>query len=61
VNLEEEIRRRAYELYERRNGQDEDAAGDWHRAADETSDRYAAAGYLVYTEDGCWWARRPAG
>jgi len=56
VNLEEEIRLRAYELYQERNGQNGDAAGDWYRAVIDVSARYEPAGYQVYTEDGTWWA-----
>ena len=58
VNLEEEIRRRAYELYLGRNGQNEDADIDWWKAVAEICARYEAAGYKAYTTQGCWWARR---
>jgi len=58
VNLEEEIRRRAYELYQQRNGQNGDAEGDWFNALSGVSARYEAKGCKVYTEAGTWWARR---
>lgn len=59
VNLEEEIRRRAYELYLERNGQDGDAEGDWYKAVPEVCAQYEADVYQVYNaEDGCWWAHR---
>ena len=58
VNLEEEIRRRAYEFYLARNGQDGDAKGDWYKAVPEICAQNEADGYQVYTEDGCWWAHR---
>ena len=57
VNLEDEIRFRAYELYLERNGQNEDAYWDWCKAVFEICTRYEAAGYETYTEDKNWWAR----
>jgi hypothetical protein len=39
VNLEEEIRRRAYELYELRGREDGFAEEDWARAEHEVRDR----------------------
>ena len=57
-NLEEEIRFRAYELYQQRNGRNEDAEGDWYIALPEVCARYEAAGYQVYAEAGNWWARK---
>jgi hypothetical protein len=56
--LEEEIRRRAYELYLERGGQNGDAEGDWLKALPEVCSRYEAEGYQAYTENGAWWARR---
>ena len=58
VSLEEEIRRRAYELYLAREGQNGDADTDWYKAVPEICARYQAAVYEVYTEDGYWWAHR---
>ena len=58
VNLDEEIRFRAYELYQQRNDQNGDADGDWYSAVCDISARYEALGCQVYTEDGHWWARR---
>jgi hypothetical protein len=61
VNLEEEIRFRAYELYLRRNGQSEDHYEDWCRAVFEISAQYEADGYQVYRENENWWARKSTG
>jgi hypothetical protein len=44
---EEEIRLYAYGLYERRYGQDGDAAGDWLRSIRELTAHYEALGYRV--------------
>jgi len=58
VNLDEEIRLRAYGLYEERNGQNGDADGDWYKAVVEICGKYEAAGYGTYAETGSWWARK---
>jgi hypothetical protein len=58
VNLEEQIRFRAFELYLQRNGQSENADEDWYRAVVEISAKYEAAGYQVYIASGYWWARK---
>jgi hypothetical protein len=58
VNLDDEIRNRAYELYQQRNGQSEDAVADWHTAVSQICARYEADGYQTYAEDGSWWACR---
>ena len=58
VNLEEEIRLRAYELYQERCGRDENAYEDWCRAVIEVCARYKASGYETYAENENWWARR---
>ena len=58
VNLEEEIRLRAYQLYQERNGQNGDAYGDWCKAVPEICSKYETAGYKSYTEFGSWWARK---
>ena len=58
VNIEEEIRRRAYELSEQRNGQNGDMDGDWYIALPEIRSKYEAEGYQVYDENGSWWARK---
>ena len=44
---EEEIRRYAYGLYERRNGQNGDATGDWYQSMRELIAYYEAQGYRV--------------
>ena len=58
VNLEEEIRFRAYELHLRRYGQSENHYEDWCRAVLEISAKYEADGYQVYRENDNWWARK---
>jgi hypothetical protein len=60
VNLDDEIRFRAYELYQRRNGQSEDAVWDWYTAVHDVCARYEANGYQTYPENGSWWAKRPS-
>ena len=44
VNLDEEIRHRAYELYLQRNGSGGDPNADWFIAEREVRARYAVAG-----------------
>jgi hypothetical protein len=58
VNLEEEIRFRAYELYLQRNGHSVNEYEDWCRAVIEISAKYEANGYQVYREYDNWWARK---
>jgi len=58
VYIEEEIRRRAYELYLERGGQNDDAERDWLKALPEVCSRYEAQGYRAYTENGAWWATK---
>jgi len=57
VYLEEEIRIRAYEIYQS-FGQIEDAERDWYIALPEVCARYEAKGYRTFKEDGCWWAHK---
>jgi len=57
VNLQEEIRFRAYELYLQRNGQSENEYEDWCTAVIQISAKYRADGYEVY-RDGDWWAKK---
>lgn len=40
INLEEEIRRRAYELYQQRGSSNGNEADDWYRAEREVRQRY---------------------
>ena len=40
INLEDEIRRRAYEIYEQRDAASGDEADDWFRAEREVRQRY---------------------
>ena len=42
VNLEEEIRRRAYDLYRERGGHHGSHEADWHRAESEVRSKYKA-------------------
>jgi len=58
VNLEEEIRFRAYELSLPRNGQGDLRDQDWYNAVREISALYTASGHSVYYEGGNWWASR---
>jgi hypothetical protein len=44
---EEEIRRYAYELYDRRDGYNEDEVEDWLQSICELTDHYEALGYRV--------------
>ena len=58
VDLEEEIRFRAYELSLIRNGRYGDPEGDWYAARDEVCARYEAAGYSTGLADGRWQASK---
>ena len=57
VDLDEEIRIRAYGLYLLRGGQNGDAVGDWHEAVHQISRKYEADGFRVGL-DGHWYARK---
>jgi len=56
VNLDEEIRARAYELSRLRGGEFDCREEDWHNAVREISSWYIACGHSVYTDGGRWWA-----
>ncbi|MCL2801175.1 MAG: hypothetical protein FWD28_05415 [Treponema sp.] len=58
VNLEEEIRFRAYEHHLMHCEQYTDVDGDWYKALPEVCARYEGKGYWTYPEDGTWWARK---
>jgi len=58
VNLDDEIRSRAYEFSLQRNEQGDYREQDWYRAVHEISTWYAACGHTVYIDGGCWWASR---
>jgi hypothetical protein len=58
VNLDEEIRFRAYELYLQKGAWNGGAEEDWYQAVQDVSGRYEAQGYSVYTADGSWWAKQ---
>ena len=47
VDLDEEIRRRAFELYLQRNCENGDADGDWYMAVCDICPRYEADGYRL--------------
>jgi len=56
VNLDEEIRARAYELSRQHGGQEDYREQDWHNAVREISTWYIACGHSVFTDGECWWA-----
>jgi hypothetical protein len=60
VNLDEEIRKRAYELSQQRRaagqGDDDLRDQDWYNAVREISAWYTACGHSVFYDGGCWWA-----
>jgi len=64
VNLDDEIRFRAYELSQQRcvAGQCDEQGDyrdqDWYNAVREISSWYKASGHSVFNDDGCWWASR---
>jgi len=58
VNLDEEIRLRAYELSQQRGGQGDYREQDWYNALREISVWYKACGHSVFSDGGCWWASR---
>jgi len=58
VNLDDEIRLRAYELSLERGGTGDYREQDWYNAVQEISTWYTACGHSVFTNDGCWWAAR---
>jgi hypothetical protein len=58
LNLDDEIRFRAYELSLERDGTGDYREQDWYNAVHEISAWYTACGHSVYTDGGCWWASR---
>jgi len=56
VNLDEEIRLRAYELYVERGYIDGNMAEDWYKALVEVCAKYESAGGQTYFENEYWWA-----
>jgi len=56
VILDEEIRRRAYELYQERGSQHGNMARDWYDALSDVCAKYKSAGYRIYFEGDHWWA-----
>ena len=60
INLEDEIRFRAFALFLEREGHNGDEYGDWCKAVAETCARYEANGYETYAENNSWWALKKA-
>jgi len=58
VNLDDEIRLRAYEMSLEHNGSDDYREQDWYNAVQEISAWYTACGHSVFTDGGYWWASR---
>ena len=58
VNLDEEIRLRAYELSQQRNERGDYQEQDWHNAVRDISAWYEACGHSVFSDGGYWWASR---
>jgi len=58
VNLDEEIRTRAYELSQQRGEKGDYRDQDWYNAVYEISSWYTACGHMVYSDGGYWWATR---
>jgi len=56
VNLDEEIRARAYDLSRQRGGQGDYQEQDWYNAVREISAWYKACGHSVFSDGGHWWA-----
>jgi hypothetical protein len=56
VKLDEEIRRRAYELFQEHGYQHGNMAGDWYDALHDVCSKYESAGYRIYFEGDHWWA-----
>jgi hypothetical protein len=54
VDLDEEIRRRAYELFEERGCQHGNADGDWYKAYPEVCARYEAKNYQTRLAEEDW-------
>jgi len=58
VNLDNEIRARAYELSRQHNGLGDYREQDWNNAVREISALYTACGHSVFNDGECWWASR---
>jgi len=58
VNLDEQIRSRAYEISQQRKEQGDFRDQDWYNAAREISAWYTVRNYSVFTDGGSWWAYR---
>ena len=56
INLDEEIRMRAYELFQERHGYGGSPDNDWYKARREVCARYEAEGYQTYLDNGLWHA-----
>lgn len=58
MDLHEEIRIRAYELYLRRNDQSKNHLEDWYMAVEQICSRYQANGYETSLSNGRWQAAK---
>jgi hypothetical protein len=58
VNLDEEIRLRAYELSQQRDERGDYQEQDWHNAVRDISSWYESCGHSVFSDGGYWWASR---
>jgi hypothetical protein len=58
VNLDEEIRNRAYELSMQHYGLGDYKEQAWNKAVSEISALYTACGHSVYSDGESWWASR---
>jgi len=56
VNLDEEIRQCAYELYLEHGSQDGNTDGDWYSALCDVCAKYESAGYRTYFDGEFWLA-----
>ena len=56
VNLDEEIRFRAWELFIQHGCQNGNEEGDWYAALSDVRSKYEADGWRVYMEAGSWQA-----
>ncbi|MDR2719163.1 MAG: DUF2934 domain-containing protein [Treponema sp.] len=61
MNLDEEIRLRAYELSQQHNERGDYRDQDWYNAVREISAWYTACGHSVFPDGGYWWASQAYG
>jgi len=58
VNLDPEIRFRAYEHHLSHCWEYVDVDGDWYKAVVDINTKYEGMGYQTYSLDGIWWAKK---